>query len=376
MSRRSAGEGSVHRSPDGSGWVAMIELPRQGDGQRRRRKRRASTRAEAQKLLRQMRDEIRQTGTLSSTQRTIREGVESYLSVRASENLSEGAREDDTWLSGLILYGLGSRRTAELTVGDCDQFLAQCAQGLRGRRSIGRDRMARVRRFLIAVLRNEMRTGSLARNVAELSVLSAVETTETERRALTKDELDRLLDAAQSSRLVLIDLCARNGLRPAEARALRWQDVDLDSWELSVRGQQSKKNQRTATKRAHNSARTLRLDLITVDRLKAWREEQDVMRAKAGAVWHDLDILASTNVGTPIDRHSLARSIRLLCRKVDIDPPIAPYELRHTAISHQADAGATAWEIADWAGTSEAMISGVYRHRLRRLSALTPVETD
>ncbi len=373
MSRRSAGEGSVHRSPDGSGWVAMIELPKQGDGRRRRRKRRATTRAEAQKLLRQMRDEIHQTGAVSSAQRTIREGVEDYLAVRASENLSDGAREDDTWLSGLILDGLGARRAAQLTVVDCDQFLAECTQGLNGRRSIGRDRMARIRRFLIAVLRNEMRTDTLARNVAELSVLPANEGGNSERRALTKVELDRLLDTAQGSRLIIIDLCARNGLRPAEARALRWQDVDLDRWELSVRGQQSKKNQRTDTKRAHNSARTIQLDRATFDRLKAWVEEQDTMRAQAGLIWHNLDILASTKVGTPVDRHSLARSLRLLCRKIEIEPPVAPYELRHTAISHQADAGASAWEIADWAGTSEAMISRVYRHQMRRISVLRPL---
>ncbi len=65
------------------------------------------------------------------------------MAVRASENLSDGAREDDTWLSGLILDGLRARRAAELTVVDCDQFLAECAQELNGRRSIGRDRMAR-----------------------------------------------------------------------------------------------------------------------------------------------------------------------------------------------------------------------------------------
>ncbi len=144
------------------------------------------TRAEAQRLLRQMRDEIHQSGAVSSAQRTIREGVEDYLAVRASENLSDGAREDDTWLSRLILDGLGARGAAELTVVDCDQCLAECAQGLDGQRSIGRDRMARVRRSLIAVLRNEMRTGTLARNVANLSVLPAIEANDSERRALTK----------------------------------------------------------------------------------------------------------------------------------------------------------------------------------------------
>lgn len=40
-------------------------------------------------------------------------------------------------------------------------------------------------------------------------------------------------------------------------RGLRWQDVDLDNFELSVRGQQDRSNSRTDTKKAHNSSRTI-----------------------------------------------------------------------------------------------------------------------
>ena len=66
--------------------------------------------------------------------------------------------------------------------------------------------------------------------------------------------------------------------------------------------------------------------------------------------------------------------MRLLCERAGIHPAITPYELRHTALSLQADAGRSSWEIADWAGTSEAMISGRYRHKLRRVAALQPID--
>ncbi|MDH4364375.1 MAG: hypothetical protein OEY70_09880, partial [Acidimicrobiia bacterium] len=147
-----------------------------------------------------------------------------------------------------------------------------------------------------------------------------------------------------------------------------WLGLDLDSQELSVRGQQDRQNNRTEPKKAHNSARTIQLDKTTIDRLKAWREEQDDLRRRAGPAWQESGIVASTALGTPVDRHSFARSMRLLCAKVGIDPPITSYELRHTAISMQADAGRSVWEIADWARTSEAMVSRIYRHRLRRVS--------
>lgn len=372
MSQRSKGDGSVYRSPDGSGWIVSLDLPRLGNGRRRRRKRRAKTRAEGLRLLKQLRQEFDLTGSVAPANRTMADAVASYLEVRKGSNLSAGARDDDQWHSRLILEGLSRRGVSKLTVAECDEFLHVCSLGLNGRRPIGRDRMNRVRRFLVAVLHNEMRTGGLTRNVASLSVVPENDKEKNEQRALTGDELRTLLEAAKGSRLILIDLCGRNGLRPAEARALRWQDVDLDAQELNVRGQMSRNNERTDTKKAHNSTRTIRIDTVSVDRLKTWREKQDTLRAKADVAWQENDIIASTSFGTPVDRHSFARSIRLLCKRLEIDPPIRPYELRHTAISMQADAGRSAWEISDWAGTSEAMISRTYRHRLRRVSSLIP----
>ena len=235
---------------------------------------------------------------------------------------------------------------------------------------------------LAAVLRNEMRHGNLTRNVAELAIVPAGHdqgddgpNEEPGRRSLTVDELHRLLGAATGSRLILIDLCGRNGLRPAEARALRWVDVDLDAGELSVRGQMDRHDRRTNVKKAHNAARTIPLDEITIERLKLWAQEIDEMRDRAGQAWTETGVVAASAFGTVVDRHSFARSLRLLCAKLDIKPAITPYELRHTAISLQADAGRSSWEIADWAGTSEAMISRIYRHRIRRVSGVLPVDT-
>jgi integrase len=371
----------VYRSPDGAGWIAALELPPLGDGRRRRRKRRAKTRAEAQVLLRKMKEEFAQTGSLTSAQRTVGDAVESFMARRQLENLAAGTRDNDHWLAGLIVAGLGPRKLSSLSVADCDQFLASCMSGLGDRRPIGRAHMAKLRQRLVAVLRNEMRVGNLARNVAELAIVPGAQdqadddlSDEQARRSLTVEELHRLLDAATGSRLILIDLCGRNGLRPAEARAVRWIDVDLDVGELSVRGQMDRHDRRTNVKKAHNAARTIPLDQTTVERLKLWAQEVDEMREHAGQAWTETGVVAASAFGTVVDRHSFARSLRLLCPKIDIDPPISPYELRHTAISLQADIGRSSWEIADWAGTSEAMVSRIYRHRLRRLSRLRPAD--
>lgn len=149
--------------------------------------------------------------------------------------------------------------------------------------------------------------------------------------------------------------------------------IDLRKGLLSVRGQQDRQNKRTYPKRAKNSSRTIRLDDQSIARLATWQLEQRELRIAAGQAWQDDGLAASTAIGNPIDRHSFARSMRLLSKRLDLDPPITPYELRHTAISLQADAGANAWQLADWAGTSELMVANVYRHRMKRLSELDSV---
>lgn len=350
----------------------MIELPRRPDGTRHRKMRRARTKVEAQRLLREMRDEVGSTGSLSSAQRTVSDAVQEYRRARESQGLGSGTLKVDRWQLGLVEVGLGGRRLVELSVADCDGFLRECAAGLGGdRRPVGRSHLGRVRAALINVLRNEMRVAGLARNVAELSVLPAAAEPDRDRRSLSVDELRSLLEVSTGVMTVFVDLTGRNALRPAEARALRWIDVDLVEGELSVRAQLSNSNEFTAPK-TKKATRTIQLDDASIVRLEEWCVVQEVLKDRARGAWQELDLVVSTGCGTALNRHNVARSLKKLCAAAEIDPAISPYELRHTAISMQADAGRSSWEIADWAGTSERMITEVYRHRLRRVSGLTP----
>lgn len=132
----------------------------------------------------------------------------------------------------------------------------------------------------------------------------------------------------------MVELCGRNGLRPAEARAVRWVEVDLEDGLLSVTGQNNRENERAEVKRANNAARTVHLDRRTLDHLAevAQHQEDDhVGLAKASG------LVVATRVGTSPDRHMTARAVRKLCSVAEV-PLVTPYELRHTAITHQADA--------------------------------------
>ncbi len=376
MTRRSAREGSVFRSDDGR-WIAMLELPRRADGTRVRKKRRARTKSEALQLLQAMREEFSSTGSIIDARRDLGEAVEDYRQVRSAIPLAESTRRSDEWMLNSIAVGLGRRRLADFSVADCDEFLADCAGGRpfgngNERRPIGRSHLKRIRSTLIAVIRNEMRIGSVPTNVAQLSVLPEPRAKESTRKALSPDELRALLDVTRGATHVLVDLTGRNGLRPAEARGLEWSDIDFDAGRLTIKGQLDSDDLLTGPKTRH-SARTLQLDKMTMDRLQAWAERQAQLKALSIQPWGETDLVITTRNGTPINRNNYRRSIEAACRRGGIDPPITPYELRHTAITHQSEQGWSSWELADWAGTSERMISEVYRHRYNRASGITPV---
>lgn len=383
MSRRGRGEGTVTK--DGSGWIARIELPPGPDGKRRRRKRRTRTKAAAYEALRELQKEFEEAVNPDGANRTVAEAVENFLAVQPKANRAATTIYLDEWRAGMIVSGLGRKRLGQLTVSDCDALLRDVSAGVFGARTINADGVRRTRSLLIKVIHNEMRIGNLVRNVAELSVVPADErradlpdgdgdgdSNGGVRRSLSYDDFRRLWRVARSPLVVVVELCGRNGLRPSEARGLRWECVDLEDRTLTVNRQMSSSNRLTGPK-TKRSQRTIPVDDQTVACLLGWQAAQGKKRDRAGELWSDdPDLLISTRFGTPINRHNLGRMMTAACEEADIEV-IVPYELRHTAITFQLDAGHEAWRVADWAGTSERMIEEIYRHRLTRVSDLGPV---
>ncbi len=155
---------------------------------------------------------------------------------------------------------------------------------------------------------------------------------------------------------------------PREVRSLRWADIDLEASTISVVNQFDAHDNFVDPKTS-DSARTLILHSETVTILGESQLVQATARRRAGYRWRERRLILTTRVGTAIRQENYRRSLRMLCEWLNI-PPITPYELRHTAITHQVDAIGSAGRVADWAGTSEAMIRRHYRHRLREVSPL------
>jgi integrase len=277
----------------------------------------------------------------------------------------------------MITQGLGGMRLSRLTVRDCDRFLQEAANGAFGA-PLATEQLRRLRRQLVRVVGNDHRRGLVNRNVAELAELpqeSAKLERRREARAISHSELSRLLGAASGVVEVLIDLSARNGLRPAEARGLRWSRVDLDARTVRVDAQMNRRNEivRVKTKRAF---RTIRVDERSARLLANWRQAQEATRLELARYWSgdQPDLVATTDVGTALFQRNVHRSLARLSGLAGIEPGVAAYDLRHTAITFQVENGHPVERIADWAGTSERMIWDVYRHKLDDVTDLGSID--
>jgi integrase len=142
------------------------------------------------------------------------------------------------------------------------------------------------------------------------------------KKALTDSEMDAFLNAAEGEPLFpLFYAMFSLGLRVGEALGLRWQDVNSNDLEVSI-NQQVKL---IGTKLEAGALKTLRSrrtipmsqDLSAVLESRRWVQdaERDVMKS----VWPETDLIFTTALGTPIDRHNVNRTIARIVNKANAE---------------------------------------------------------
>lgn len=355
-------DAKLHKACVGS-WRGAISLGFGPDGKRLRRKARGRTKAEVRQKLQELRDEIRE-GVHTSATYTVRDAVDEWLAHglegRAPKTVTTN-REVLTPLMALI----GSVKLRALTAADVRSALARLAED----RSTRAVQMARA--ALVRAIRHAQANDLVARNVADL-VTAPKGREGRPSKALTVLQATALLQAAQATRwYAYVVLCLLVGIRTEEARALRWDHVDLDGdpyaqppvpahvavWR-SVRSHGEVKTKK--------SRRTLRLPQMVVEVLRAHKARQAEERLKAGSLWQEHGLVFPSVVGTPLDPSHVRRAFKKLCLSAGIGANWTPRELRHTFVSIMSEHGVPIEEIARLIGHSVTTTTEtVYRHELR-----------
>ncbi|MGO9081234.1 MAG: site-specific integrase [Streptosporangiaceae bacterium] len=157
-------------------------------------------------------------------------------------------------------------------------------------------------------------------------------------------------------------LLLTTGIRPEEARALRWDHVDLEAGTVAV-WRSDRAGGDTKTPR---SRRTLKLAQIAVDALREREAVQAADRVRAGERWQDSGLVFTTALGTMLDQHNIRRGFRQITQAAGLGTDWVPRELRHTFVSIMSAGGVPVEEIARVAGHRQASTTElVYRRELR-----------
>ena len=281
-----------------------------------------------------------------------------------------------------ILDVIGARKLRDLSAADVRQALAAMAAGY-STAAVTMGHLA-----LKRAIRHAEANDLISRNIAAL-----VDTPKGQdgrpSKSLTLDQAAAVITAARTLPVMelrpglkdvrrpaalmhaYIVLSLLAGIRTEEARALRWQHVDLDGdpaakppvpphlavWR-SVRAHGDTKTER--------SRRTLGLPAAAVQALRAWTGSQADERLAAGDDWQDTGLVFTTHHGAALDAANVRKMFKRACTAAGTGDGWTPRELRTSFVSLLSHRGVSIEEIARLVGhASTRTTEVVYRRELR-----------
>jgi integrase len=353
--RRGRGEGSIYKDESRGRWYAAVSVGYGTDGTTwRRRKISGRTRAEVAAKLKELVAE-QDAGVEPVTGYTVQRAIEDWLAEGLDGRSARTVALNREVLK-LVVGMLGGVELRKLTAHQVRRALA----------AVGKDHSSRTVTIVHNALTRAIRHAEANRHVVH-NVAALVDTPKGREgrpsKALTADQASALLKATEGARLgAYVSLCLLTGIRTEEARALRWDHVDLDAGTIAVwRSVRHGGDTKTA-----KSRRTLGLPGGAITALREHRKRQAAERLAAGEAWRVHGLVFATQVGTPLDAANVRKQFKAICRAAGIGESWAPRELRTSFVSLLSASGVPVEEIARLAGHSSSRTTEVvYRRELR-----------
>ncbi len=361
MARRSRGDGSVFFDAARGCWVGSVDIGRDPQtGRRRRRKVSAATKDECKDLVRDLLGEKRRTGTVARRDITVEQVIRDRLANEPAAVKSPITRRVHADHAARIIADLGKVKLVQLTPSQVERFLRKMASDGYATKTI-----SDTRTLLAGAIRRAERDGLVGRNVALLADLPSG--TSRKSSAMTLAQVGQLLGSGLTPwwRAFVITgvMC---GLRPGELTGLRWQDVDFTEKLIRVRYALTDADGALvlADLKTERSRRTLVMPAAAAAALRALRTEQAAERLRLGGAYADMDLVLCRADGRPRRRQSVDVGFRRVCKRAGLGA-FQPRELRHTHVSVLSDAGVDMEVIADSVGHVNSTVTKVvYRHQI------------
>ena len=360
--RRGRGEDAIYWDESKGRWYGSVSLGFDSGGKRARRKVSGNTKTEVKDKLKELHSDL-EAGVQTSASYTVGQAVADWMSEGRDGRSASTLRRDDRILRPVLAI-IGSIPLHALRTHDVRRALSELAA------SRSSATVALAQNLLVRAIRHAEAGDHVRRNVAAL-VKPPLGQAGRPSHAMTAEQAAALLRVAKEDDYLgaYVVVSLTTGIRTEEARALRWDHVDLDGdphagrpphmavWR-SVRAGSDTKTER--------SRRTLALPQSAIAALREQRKRQAATQLAAGELWQDHGLVFTSSTGKPLDDANVRRSFRALCEKAGIGGSWSPRELRHTFVSLMSESGIAVEEIARLAGHSSSRTTEVvYRHELR-----------
>jgi integrase len=366
--RRGHGEDAIYFDTAKNRYIGAVSLGYGGDGRRVRRKVSGKTKQEVRQKLKELHADL-DAGVQSPASYTVGAAVDDWL----AEGLSGRSERTLTlYRDGVkpLTDKIGAKPLRKLTAADVRSALAGLSTELSTRS------LQIARNCLVRAIRHAEAADIVSRNVAALVQVPAGRPGRPS-KALTVDQARALVKAAAGALVhqgegpekirpyrlhAYVVLLLTTGIRPEEARALRWDYLDLDAGTVAV----WRSDRAGGDTKTPKSRRTLKLPQIAMDALRERKTAQAAARLEAGELWRGDDLVFTTQTGTMLTQHNIRREFRKITSAAGLGTAWVPRELRHTFVSIMSAGGVPVEEIARVAGHRQTSTTElVYRRELR-----------
>jgi integrase len=356
--RRPRGTGGLYHDAQLDRWIGTATIAG------KRHKVTARTKTDAEAALRKITG-ARSTGApVDDRSYTVAQTVATFIdrgmpTARRQSKPAPSTAEVYRWTAEVITDRIGKMRLAALTVDDVEAMLDKLAA-----EGMSAASLHKIRGTLRNAIALAMKRRRISYNVATHATITEKARPTTSRNALTPDAARTLLEALRAETAgLMFGLSLRLGLRPGEAAALTWADVEGNV--LHVRHGLRMVHRRPVIVDDLKTAGSERSIELPAD-LTAWIDEH--RRATFGDVIPlrlDGLLMFPTASGRPWNPSNARRLLAAICVRAGV-PVVRPNECRHSCASLLSDIGVPNEQIADLLGhTSTRMVQATYRHRLR-----------
>jgi integrase len=207
-----------------------------------------------------------------------------------------------------------------------------------------------------------MRVQLVSRNVCEL--VSAPSARPSEARALSGDEITRLLFVARGSRWgAFVTLALTLGSRRGELCGLDWECVDLEAGRLTIRQSISQiKDSVTVKGTKSGRCRVLPLSRMAIDALRAQKALQEADSKRVGASYRETGAVFTDEIGERLTPKAATNAFARLAVKAGISTTRL-HDLRHTAATRMLSNGVDPTTAATILGHSSPVVTlHIYSH--------------